>query len=210
MKYCGRCGSGNADTARFCVECGAPLDTQQGTGQQSQDSGGYDRSGGFQNGGYQNGGFQNGGFQNGSFQNGGFQIGGFQNGGFQNRSFQDGGNGREEIIYTNVAPRSIPVAIILSIVTCGIYLLYWMYMINNEINDLAQDPMAPSGGIVILLSIVTCGIYTWYWYYKMGEKCDYITQSHSSSNVIFLLLGIFGLGIVSIALMQDAVNRVLQ
>ena len=185
MKYCGRCGSGNADTARFCVECGAPLDTQQGTGQQSQDSGGYDRSGGFQNGG-------------------------FQNGGFQNRSFQDGGNGREEIIYTNVAPRSIPVAIILSIVTCGIYLLYWMYMINNEINDLAQDPMAPSGGIVILLSIVTCGIYSWYWYYKMGEKCDYITQSNGSSNVIFLILGIFGLGIVSVALMQDSVNKVLQ
>ena len=29
-------------------------------------------------------------------------------------------------------------------------------------------------------------------------------------NVIFLILGIFGLGIVSVALMQDSVNRVLQ
>lgn len=132
-------------------------------------------------------------------------------GGCQNAAFQSGGpDGREEVIYTNVMPRSIPVAIILSIVTCGIYFLYWMYMINNEVNELAQDPMAPGGGIVILLSIVTCGIYSWYWYYKMGEKCDYITQSNSSSNLIFLILGIFGLGIVSVALMQDSVNRVLQ
>ena len=181
MKYCIRCGTANTDTAKFCVECGTPLDTQQSAGPQDRNTAG---------------GYQNGGFQNSEFQGGGFQDG--------------GPNGREEVIYTNVMPRSIPVAIILSIVTCGIYFLYWIYMINNEINELAQDPMAPSGGIVILLSIVTCGIYSWYWYYKMGEKCDYITQSNGSSNVIFLILGIFGLGIVSVALMQDSVNKVLQ
>ena len=181
MKYCIRCGTANTDTAKFCVECGAPLDTQQSAGSQDRNA-----AGGGQNSGYQN------------------DV-------FRNSGFQDGGPGsREEVIYTNVMPRSIPVAIILSIVTCGIYFLYWMYMINNEVNELAQDPMAPSGGIVILLSIVTCGIYSWYWYYKMGEKCDYITQSNGSSNVIFLILGIFGLGIVSVALMQDSVNRVLQ
>ena len=119
-------------------------------------------------------------------------------------------NGEPEIIYTTVQPRSIPVAIILSIVTCGIYALYWMYSINNEINDLAQDPMAASGGVVILLTLVTCGVYGWYWNYKMGEKCDFITQKNSSSGVIFLILSIFGLGLVSLCLMQDTVNRVLQ
>ena len=190
MKYCCRGGTGNTDRAKFCVECGAPLDTQQSTGHQDRNTAG---SG-------QDNSFQDDGFQNGDSRNGGFQTGGPYG----------GGNGREEVIYTNVMPRSIPVAIILSIVTCGIYFLYWMYMINNEVNELAQDPMAPGGGIVILLSIVTCGIYSWYWYYKMGEKCDYITQSNSSSKVIFLVLGIFGLGIVSVALMQDSVNRVLQ
>ena len=190
MKYCTRCGTGNTDTANFCVECGAPMETQRSAGQQDQNAAGSGPNSGYQNGGYQNG--------------------GYQNGGYQNRNPYNGGTGREEVIYTNVTPRSIPIAIILSIVTCGIYYLYWMYMINNEINDLAQDPMAASGGMVILLSIVTCGIYSWYWYYKMGEKCDYITQSNSSSNVIFLILGIFGLGIVSVALMQDSVNRVLQ
>ena len=181
MKYCIRCGTANTDTGKFCVDGGASLDTQQSAGSQDRNA-----AGGGQNSGY-------------------------QNDAFRNSGFQDGGPGsREEVIYTNVMPRSIPAALILSIVTCGIYFLYWMYMINNEVNELAQDPMAPSGGIVILLSIVTCGIYSWYWYYKMGEKCDYITQSNGSSNVIFLILGIFGLGIVSVALMQDSVNKVLQ
>ena len=194
MKYCSECGAANEDRAKFCVNCGASFDANRSAGPE-----GFAAEGNGGDGeGYQNEGSRyNGGFQNNQAFKG--------NGGYQNV-----GNGREEVIYTNVAPRSIPVAIILSIVTCGIYFLYWMYMINNEINELAQDPMAPSGGIVILLSIVTCGIYSWYWYYKMGEKCDYITQSNSSSNVIFLILGIFGLGIVSVALMQDSVNRVLQ
>ncbi len=52
---------------------------------------------------------------------------------------------KEEIIYTNVAPRSIVLSIVLSIVTCGIYGLYWMYELNNEVNELAQDPAGSYG-----------------------------------------------------------------
>jgi H+/Cl- antiporter ClcA len=117
---------------------------------------------------------------------------------------------QEEIIYTDVAPRSIPISIILSFVTCGIYMLYWIYRLNDEINELAQDETAPGGGLVIILTALTCGIYGLYWYYRMGEKCDYIAQTHTSNNILYLVLGIFGLGIVSIALMQDTVNRVLE
>ncbi|MER2027335.1 MAG: DUF4234 domain-containing protein [Lachnospiraceae bacterium] len=127
------------------------------------------------------------------------------------RSGSDADRGpKEEIIYTDVAPRSIPISIILSFVTCGIYMLYWIYRLNDEINELAQDETAPGGGLVIILTVLTCGIYGLYWYYRMGEKCDYIAQTHTSNNILYLVLGIFGLGIVSIALMQDTVNRVLE
>ena len=127
-----------------------------------------------------------------------------QGGGYEDRS------PKEEIIYTNVAPRSIPLAIILSFVTCGIYMLYWIYMLNDEINELAQDETAPGGALVLILIVLTCGIYGLYWYYRMGEKCDYIAQTHTSNNILYLVLGIFGLGIVSVALMQDTINRVLE
>ena len=96
---------------------------------------------------------------------------------------------------------------ILSIVTCGIYGIYWLIKLNDEINILANDPGATSGGIVFLLSIVTCGIYLFYWLYKMGEKCDRIKGTSSSSGILYLILGIVGFSIISYCLMQDTINK---
>lgn len=107
--------------------------------------------------------------------------------------------------------REIALCIVLTIITCGIYGIYWIIMINNEINVAVNDQAAPSGGLVVVLSLITCGIYGLYWLYKMGEKCDYIKSSRnipsSSSNVLFLILGIFGLTIVAYALIQDTINK---
>ena len=63
--------------------------------------------------------------------------------------------------------------------------------------------------IAVILSIVTCGLYGWYWMYKMGEKCDQIKGVNGSSGILYLILGIFGLGIVSYCLMQDTINKVI-
>jgi hypothetical protein len=116
----------------------------------------------------------------------------------------------ERIIYTNVAPRSVALSVILTIATCGIYMLYWQYKLNNEVNDLAEDSAALGGGMVVVLSIVTFGIYNLYWLYKMGQKCDYIRQHDAYSAILYLILGVFGLGIVSFALIQDSINKVLE
>ena len=64
--------------------------------------------------------------------------------------------------------------------------------------------------MLVLLVFLTLGIYHLYWLYKMGEKCDRITGQDAHSSIIYLLLGIVGLGIVSYALMQDTINRVLE
>lgn len=109
----------------------------------------------------------------------------------------------------NIEKREIAICVILSIITCGIYGIYWMIKLNDEINALAGDTQAQTGGMVFLLTIVTCGIYGWYWYYKMGEKCDQIKQSSSSSAILYLILGLFGLGIVNYCLMQDTINKAI-
>jgi len=116
----------------------------------------------------------------------------------------------EEIIYTSVAPRNIALCIILTLVTFGIYGLVWMSRLNNDVNELAQDPIAPGGGMVVFLTIVTLGIYGLFWLYKMGQKCDEIREINASSGILYLILGIFGLGIVSYALIQDSINKVLE
>lgn len=69
--------------------------------------------------------------------------------------------------------RSVGIAILLSIITCGIYGIYWLIMLNDETNYVSghqQD--GTSGGVVFLLTLVTCGIYGYYWCYKQGEKLN--------------------------------------
>lgn len=105
-----------------------------------------------------------------------------------------------------IAPRNIAVCIILSLVTCGIYTLYWVYKINEELKQMSGTE-GTDGGMVILFDIITCGIYAWYWMYKMGEKADIVKgDPNGNSNVLYLVLSICGLGIVSIAFMQDCIN----
>lgn len=108
-----------------------------------------------------------------------------------------------------IEERNIALCILFSIITCGIYGLYWMYKLNDELNRLTEDEHATSGGMVILLSLVTCGIYSWYWCYKMGEKVDQLTNS-DSNKVLFIVLAIFQLSIVNLAIMQDTVNKELK
>lgn len=109
-----------------------------------------------------------------------------------------------------IQQRNLAVCIILSLVTCGIYGLIWLYWLNEDTNTVSNEPNPTSGGIVILLSIVTCGIYGIYWAYKQGQKLDRANEmrgmTKSDRGVIYLLLCIFGLGIVAYALMQDELN----
>ena len=111
-----------------------------------------------------------------------------------------------------VEQRSIGIAIILSLVTCGLYNIYWMYALTNEVGQLSGDPSF-SGGKTVLLSIITCGIYTFFWYYQLGSQISeaqarkgYPTKD---DGVILLVLGIFGLGIVSYAIAQSNVNKLV-
>ena len=109
--------------------------------------------------------------------------------------------------------RNIALCIVLSIVTCGIYGIYWMIVLANETNVAsghAQD--GTSGGIVFLLTLVTCGIYGIYWAYKQREKINEAKAmrnmpSDSNAGVLYLILEIFGLGIIAYALMQNELNK---
>ncbi|MCR5738073.1 MAG: DUF4234 domain-containing protein [Eubacterium sp.] len=110
-----------------------------------------------------------------------------------------------------IKQRSVAVCIILSIVTCGIYGLYWLVCLNDDTNTVAGTPEDTSGVVVLVLSIVTCSIYLLYWLYKQGNKIDQVKTSKgiasSNSGIIYLVLAIVGLSIVSYALMQNELNQ---
>ena len=107
-------------------------------------------------------------------------------------------------------PRSVALCIVLSIVTCGIYGLYWIACLNDDINEVTANS-GTSGLMVVLFSFITCGIYFIYWGYKMGDILDRNRIQYKvptgSLPIVFLLLNLFGLGIVSLALMQNEVNH---
>ncbi|MCR5791924.1 MAG: DUF4234 domain-containing protein [Lachnospiraceae bacterium] len=105
-----------------------------------------------------------------------------------------------------VQKRSIPLCIILTIVTCGIYGIYWFIKLTDEVNTL-NGQEGTSGVVAFLLTLVTCGIYGLYWAYKQGEKIESFTGEKGNLGIIYLILEVVGLGIVAYALMQDKINK---
>lgn len=107
--------------------------------------------------------------------------------------------------------RSVGLCIVLSLITCGLYSIYWFIVMTDESNAVSDDSETASGGIAFLFTIITCGIYRLYWAYKMGEKLDYAKSQHgmisNSGNILYLLLCIFGLDIIAYALMQNDLNQ---
>lgn len=65
------------------------------------------------------------------------------------------GNPYNAVPPTGKEPRNIAIAIILTIVTCGIYGIYWFIVLTNETNEAACEPNGTSGGIAFLLTLVT-------------------------------------------------------
>ena len=58
-----------------------------------------------------------------------------------------------------IQQRNIAVCIILSIVTCGIYGIYWFIVLSNDTNTVSNAENATSGGVAFVLSLITCNIY---------------------------------------------------
>lgn len=107
--------------------------------------------------------------------------------------------------------RSIALCIILTIVTCGIYGWYWLYCLANDVNAVSGRTNDTSGGMVVLFTIITCNIYHIYWMYKAGEKIDAARVSRGlpsqNNGLVYLLLSLFGLSVVSWALLQNELNQ---
>ncbi len=109
-----------------------------------------------------------------------------------------------------IQQRSVGVCIVLTIITCGIYGLYWFVCLTEDANT-ASRTFGTSGGMALLFTILSCGIYGLYWAYKQGEKIDFAKQERgimsSNSGILYLILSVIGLGIVAYALMQNELNK---
>ena len=109
------------------------------------------------------------------------------------------------------AVRSTVLGIIFSILTCGIYALYWQYKQMETLNSWLHRKDY-SFWLWFFLSMVTCGIFGIYYEYKMANGINEIQENNGwrvldSLGVICILVSIFGFGIASLAIQQAEINK---
>ena len=106
--------------------------------------------------------------------------------------------------------RNIALCILFTILTCGIYGLYWMVVLNDDMLD-ALNEYGTSGTLVLVLDIVTCGIYGLYWIYQMGKRVDRLNEMYGrrtdNSGLLYLLISILGFSIVAYGVAQNELNN---
>lgn len=68
--------------------------------------------------------------------------------------------------------RNFVLYVVLTIITCGIYGLVFLYSMIQDVNTVCDGDGEHTRGLLglILLSLVTCGIYPFYWYYCLGNR----------------------------------------
>ncbi len=100
--------------------------------------------------------------------------------------------------------RSLLTYILLTIITCGIYGIYFIYALANDMNVVCNgDGEKTSGlGAYILLTIVTCGIYAYYWQYKLANRQQanaprygFSIQQNGTTVLMWQLVGLLLCGI---------------
>ncbi len=108
---------------------------------------------------------------------------------------------------------SVPLYLILTILSCGLFNLYWNYRQMQACNDLSGKKEFDFW-LWLLLSFITCGIYHVVYQYKMGVSIVEIQKSRNkvlfeNLPIISVLVTIFGLSIVVDCIHQTEINKLV-
>lgn len=104
--------------------------------------------------------------------------------------------------------RNILLSVLLCIITCGIYYIYWFASLTNATNKLAPKHATMGGAAAVVCSVITAGIYYLYWFFRMGQKAGEIKKA-GSDGLLYLLMGFF-VGIIPLCMAQGVLNGALQ
>ena len=109
-----------------------------------------------------------------------------------------------------IEERNIVVYLLLTLVTCGIFGIYWLIVILKDIATTSGEDINP--WMVILLTIITCGIYGIYYSYMMGKYMVKAGENYNvkieDNSILYLILTIFVFVIVTYCLVQNDLNTI--
>ena len=106
-----------------------------------------------------------------------------------------------------IKERNIVTSIILTLVTCGIYGIYWAIMLAREAVSV-KDP-ADNGLLEIVLMLFLPFLGFFMAEKKLAEGCEARGVAHTDNSILYLILGLVGLGIVNFCLMQNDLNKLV-
>ena len=108
--------------------------------------------------------------------------------------------------------RNIVLAIVFTLITCGIYGIYWFIVLTDEAKEAAGDTELASGGLAFVFTLLTCGIYGIYWAFRMGQIMNKAGEKNNLSiadnSVLYLVLQLLGWGIINYCLIQNDLNKI--
>lgn len=108
---------------------------------------------------------------------------------------------------------SIAKYVIFSIITFGIFNIYWQYKQMMFVNSAAAEEKF-SFVKWLIFTIITCGIYHIYYEYVMGREIIFLQEKlgiikSQDLPVISIVLSIIGLTIVTDAIQQREINMMV-
>lgn len=96
-----------------------------------------------------------------------------------------------------IKKRNIVLVYVFSIITLGIYAIYWMVSTKNEMNELGAE--IPTAWLLII------PIANLYWVYKYCE--GFATKAKKDNNTILWFLLFIIIGIIMPAIVQSELNK---
>lgn len=71
-----------------------------------------------------------------------------------------------------IKKRSLAGFIILSVITLGIYTLYWIYKLAQDVNTICEGDGKSTSGLLkyLFFGLITFGIYDLIWLYMLGDR----------------------------------------
>ncbi|NPB10055.1 MAG: DUF4234 domain-containing protein [Thermodesulfobacteria bacterium] len=111
-------------------------------------------------------------------------------------------------------PSSVAKDVILSILTCGLWDIFWQYKQMKVVNLLLGREEF-SFGKWLVFTILTCGLYHIYHEYLMGRAIVRIQHLYGlppseSLPAISLIMALISLGIITDAIQQKEINLILE
>jgi len=107
---------------------------------------------------------------------------------------------------------SVALYLVLTIVTLGLFNLYWNYRQMQVCNELLERREF-SWLRWILLCVVTFGLYHFYYQYKMGAAINEIQDRHDlpfteGLPILSVLAAVIGFGVIADCIHQHELNKI--